>query len=371
MTKSRTRQAGIAMLLVLTTIAMATVLGLSYVCVTTVKAAGSANLLKASRSRYLAESGLHHALHLLRTNSPDIAAATQGSPLGPFYADGTEDPYVLYSQQTAPTSYTVTAKGTCRGLTRTGSVRVRLINTYESQLKALGPHSYWRLGELVGPAAWDEQGSNNARYHNGVLLGQPGVLAGDPDKAAHFDGVNDYVDLGKTTQVEGDGLTLLVWFKADDFASPMARLISKAKPPGTFSSDHLWMLRTAEVGGQMRLRFLLKTDDGVVDALDASSGDLEAGKWTFAAATYGGGYMRLYKDGEKVGQTAKTGNFDGEDEGLELDTWIGNNPGDDTSRPFHGMIDEVAIFKKRLSDDEIRALYEARIASAELLSWHE
>ncbi|MGB2823079.1 MAG: LamG-like jellyroll fold domain-containing protein [Phycisphaerae bacterium] len=371
MKKQRTRQAGIAMLLVLTTIAMATVLGLSYVCVTTVKAAGSANLLKASRSRYLAESGLHHALHLLRTNSPGIAAAMENSPLGPFHADGTDDSYVLYSQQTAPTSYTVTAKGTCRGLTRTSSVRVRLINTYESQMQALGPYHYWRLGELVGPTAWDEQGRSNGRYYNGVLFGQPGVLAGDPDKAAHFDGLNDYVDMGKTTEVDGDRLTLLVWFKADDFASPMARLISKAKPPGTFTWDHLWMLRTAEVGGEMRLRFLLKTDDGVADALDASSGDLEAGKWTFAAATYGGGYMRLYKDGEKVGQMAKTGNVDGDDEGLELDTWIGNNPGDFTSRPFHGLIDEVAIFKKRLTDDEIRALYEAWIASAKLLSWHE
>ncbi len=369
MRKSRTRQAGIAMLLVLTTIAMATVLGLSYLCVTTVKLAGSANLLHASRSRYLAESGLQHALHLLRTNSPALAGATAGSPLGPYHADGTDDSYVLYSQQIGPVQYRVTAKGTSRGLTRTSSVEVRLSSTYESQIQALGPYHYWRLGEPVGPVAWDQQARSHGQYHNGVQLGQPGALAGDPDRAAHFDGLNDYVDVGTTLGVEGHNLTFLAWFKADDFAVSNARLISKAK--STLAMDHLWLLSTVAAGGPMRLRFALKTKDGVIDILVADSGDLEAGEWTFAAATYNDHYMRLYKDGEKVGEKAKSGDVDKKLNGEEIDAWIGNNPQDDTSRPFHGLLDEMVIFKKRLTDEDIQALYEARVASVKLLAWDE
>jgi len=369
MRKSRTRQSGIAMLLVLTTIAMATVLGLSYLCVTTVKLAGSANLLHASRSRYLAESGLQHALYLLRTNSPALAGATAGNPLGPFHADGTDDSYVLYSQQTGPTTYTVTAKGTCRGLTRTSSVDVRLKSSYLDQIQALGPYHYWRLGETFGAVAWDQQGRSHGQYHNAVVLDQPGALAGDPDRAAHFDGLNDYVDVGTTEEIDGPRLTLLVWFKADDFAVPNARLLSKAK--STLATDHLWMLSTVPSGGKMRLRFVLKTKDKVADVLVGDSGDLEAGEWTFAAATYNGQHMRLYKDGEKVGEIAKSGDVDDELDDDEINAWIGNNPYNDTSRPFHGLIDEVGIFKKKLTDDQIRALYEARIASVKLLAWDE
>ena len=110
MKKSRSRQTGVAMLLVLATIALASVLGLSYLSVTTVRFAGSANLLRVARSRYLAESGLQHAMHLLRTGSPELSAATVDSPLGPFHADGTNDSYVFYRQETAPGEYLVTAR---------------------------------------------------------------------------------------------------------------------------------------------------------------------------------------------------------------------------------------------------------------------
>jgi len=265
--------------------------------------------------------------------------------------------------------YRVTAKGTSRGLRRTSSVDVRLKSSYRDQIQALVPYHYWRLGELTGPTAWDQQGRSHGQYRNGVVLGQPGALAGDPDPTAHFDGLNDYVDVGETLGVQGHNLTFLVWFKADDFAVSNARLISKAK--STVAQDHLWMVSTVASGGKMRLRFVLKTKDGVVDILIADSGDLEAGEWTFAAATYDGQFMRLYKDGEKVGEQAKSGDVDGELYGEQIHAWIANNPENDTTRPFHGLIDEVAIFKTKLTDKQIRALYEARIASVRLLAWQE
>jgi len=370
MRKPKTRQAGVAMLLVLATIAMASVLGLSYLSVTSVKFAGSANLLRATRSRYLAESGLQHAMHLLRTGSPALSAATSANPMGPFHADGTSDSYVFYHEQISPGEYRVTARATCGELTRTSTAHVRVRSDYASRLQELDPEHCWRLGELGGTVAVDQEHHSDGTYENGVLLGQFGAIGGDLDTAVGFDGFNDHVNVGEAKEVEKKQLTFLIWFKAEDFAVPSARLISKAY--GNLPQEHLWMVSTVKTGGKMRLRFRLTTKYGLTSTVVASDGDLEAGKWTFVAATYDGLRMKLYKDGEYVGLSYNFGDVEEKDPwGDKPDAWIGNNPPDDTSAPFHGLIDEVAIFKKALDMGQIESLYAARVASLDVLSWSE
>jgi hypothetical protein len=362
MSKSGHSRTGIAMLLVLVLVVVASVLGMSYLSVTTVKLAGSTNLLRASRARYLAESGLLHGLYLLRTDSPLLCGVDAHNPLGPYHADGSDDAYVLYSEPVGVLTYRLTAKGTCRGLTRTSSLTARLYSTYRDKLKSLGPLAYWRLGELSGPVADDCVASNDGTYENGVALGQPGAVCGDLDAAARFDGQNDYVDLGKL-DVGGSKLTILAWFKAEDFAVADGRIISKAI--GLDNGLHYWMISTIAVNEDMRLRFRLRTS-GLTTYLVATSGNLVADKWTFAAATYDGAYMTLYKDGEDVGNRPKSGSID---TSSITPVWIGSNPPGEPMRPFHGLIDEVVILGSCLSQDQIQSLNGARIASVKILSW--
>ena len=85
-----------------------------------------------------------------------------------------------------------------------------------------------------------------------------------------------------------------------------------------------------------------------------------------AAATYDGTKMKLYSNGEMVAQRPKLGEVDVDS---EVSAWIGANPGDAASRPVHGTIDEVAVFRRALSDSELRDLYSARVASVKVLRW--
>jgi hypothetical protein len=56
-----------------------------------------------------------------------------------------------------------------------------------------GAEAYWRLGESTGVTAADEIGVHPGTYQGSPSLGQPGVLAGDPDKATSFDGTGDTI----------------------------------------------------------------------------------------------------------------------------------------------------------------------------------
>lgn len=361
------RQRGFALMMVLVLVAVATVLALGYLSSSTVRQLGTNNLFVGMRAQYVAESGLQHGLWLLRRD-PDAMEGSQANPLGPFQLDESEDSYRFWAvQEGGPSSqvWTLSAEGTASGATRLASVKVKFIPRYEDTLEALGPLSHWRLGDSHWiDWARDSAGSNNGRYENGTQHDEDGALPHDPNSAATFDGANDYVDL-REMDISGSAMTLLAWFKTDDWDRRDARIISKAD--GTRNRDQYWTLSTKRSGGDCRLQFRLKTD-GNTHKLTADAGDIQAGEWTFAAATYDGSKMKLYQGGVFVGQRNKSGGIDTDP---SVAAWIGGNPDDPGAKPWDGQIDEVAVFERALEPEEIESLFKARLPDVEFLSWND
>lgn len=180
----------------------------------------------------------------------------------------------------------------------------------------------------------------------------PPVQAQGAGNALRFDGIDDYVTAGTPDIIASgggnNGLTISAWIKAEDFVSDMGRILTKTS--GVAEQDHYWMLSTMPSNG-IKLRFRLKTSVGGTKTLIASSGDLVPGVWTHVAAVYDGNYMILYKDGVEVGRTSKTGVI-ATNNGIAA--MIGNNAPDASSRPFHGLIEEVRLLNTGLTAQEIR-----------------
>lgn len=105
------------MLLVMLVLAVAVILGVGYLSSASIDLAGSNNLLAAARAQYLAESGLQHAMYVLRAD-PTALDGSAGSPLGPFYADESSDGYQFYAVpiKTAPGYFVVTAEAEVDGI---------------------------------------------------------------------------------------------------------------------------------------------------------------------------------------------------------------------------------------------------------------
>lgn len=203
------------------------------------------------------------------------------------------------------------------------------------------PLHWYRFHEARGAqVAKDEMGR-----HDGVYVALT---------PARFNGRDDYVNLAGL-DLAGNAMSILAWFQADDFDVNDARLISKAS--GTNNEDHYWMISTVAQGKAERLRFRLKAG-GQTTELVANFGDLSAREWIFVAAVYDGHEMRLYKNGELVGFAEKEGALDGDP---NVNAWIGDNPSGAGSRPFDGVIDEVALFDRALTPQQIAAIYRAAL----------
>jgi hypothetical protein len=196
----------------------------------------------------------------------------------------------------------------------------------------------YSMDEGSGSTVGDSSTNGYDGTNNGASWSTTGKFTG----ALDFN-PQDRVELGNLN-IPGGALTIMMWFKADDFGITDARLISKSN--GTADQSHYWMLST--ISGP-KLRFRLKTSSGGTTTLVANSGTLSAGVWTHAAVVYDGSNMIIYKDGVEVGRTAKTGSLS---TNSSIPAWIGNNP--TANKGFDGMIDEVKIFNTALSVSEIQ-----------------
>jgi hypothetical protein len=227
------------------------------------------------------------------------------------------------------------------------------VDRYAAAIVALSPLSYWRLGETAGATASDEMGVNDGTYV-GPILGAAGAMAGDPDLSADFDGTNDYVNTG-TFDVAGTGVALTAWINLDTATINDGRIITKAL--GTAESDHLWMLSTFDDGTALRLRSRVQAG-GTTTTLIATTGEVELGRWHHAAMTYDGSMMVLYLDGVVVG--SRQHDVEGPvDSAPTAEVWIGDSPATAGVKPIDGRIDDVAVFERALTVDEIQVLYAA------------
>ena len=212
--------------------------------------------------------------------------------------------------------------------------------------------AYWRFDEGSGTIAQDISGYDR----HGIVEGATWVTI-----AAPLDGVAlDFEYEHSTDRVEvspfdvtGEGITIAAWINAESFSQGDARIVSKAT--GSGPDEHWWMLSTIwDVQGGIGLRFRLKTN-GSTTTLIAHSGVLNTEEWTQVAATWDGSSMRLYKNGEVVGNTPKGGTLTS---GPLVKIAIGNQSADAQGglRPFDGVIDEVRIYDRALKQEEIQAL---------------
>ena len=211
---------------------------------------------------------------------------------------------------------------------------------------------WWKLDDGTGTVTVDSSGNG----FDGVFVGDPEWVAGKFGSGLSFDGQGgERVSIGNL-DVDAGGISLTCWFFADTLDTPGQdpRMISKAFGGGT--DDHIWLMSSSRQGGEKRLRFRLKTNDGgAVTTLIGDQGAgvrvLPVGEWAHAAATWDGTTMRVYINGIETGSADRGGTAVFTDPAVGAA--FGNQPVGGENRPWDGVLDDVRIYTKALTVDEI------------------
>jgi hypothetical protein len=248
-------------------------------------------------------------------------------------------------------------------------------------IEKLGPLSYWRLGDASTTTALDEYGGHDGTLHNGAALD-----GGSPfrcNTAAVFDGANDFIEIPHHKAFEIDQGTICFWFYTEDAAREQGLIAKNAAGRG--NGGHLEVYLT---GGAPRVLLQSTSTDYYL-----WSGNIQSRQWYFIAVCFGPSGMRLYVNdvymdgnsypgglGDSSQSAAKLVADPGNTEPLAIGvrthlTAEGSLVGWD--RPLEGMIDELAIYTRVLSTDELNTIYNkgAKLAphtmSPALKSWRQ
>jgi len=205
---------------------------------------------------------------------------------------------------------------------------VPMRTSYPAAVLADQPTSYWRLGDVDGPAARDLVGKEPAVALGGVRFGIEGALRNDRDTAASFDGTGR-IDLGPVTTPR----TVELWAKTGE---------PREAP---FFSNRSALAQFADVG-----TFLRWTQ--VFDDFRLNGGSPIADqRWHHIVYTYSGVTGRIYVDGK----------LDAENTWITVEGTAPASLGYDVPLGIHlkGSLDEVAIYDHPLSAAQVQRHYRA------------
>lgn len=200
----------------------------------------------------------------------------------------------------------------------------------------------------------DQEGLNNATLMNGATF-----APGEVGQAFQFDGVDDVAQVTDSDSLKLTGsMTIEAWVRVD------------AYPQSVVGHGEIFF-RGDDRTGLDPYSLSIEPDGSVqfqIQSLTAVAqvrAAIPLGQFMHVAATLddASGVMRLYINGELQAQTETTVRPFGDlDPASNPGVGIGNNggfPGTTQNRPFDGLIDELTIYNRALSPDEVQRIYAA------------
>lgn len=200
----------------------------------------------------------------------------------------------------------------------------------------------------------DIKGTNNGILRNGANANGAGKVG----KAFNLDGFDDYIEIPDSPSLRPTSLTVDAWVKFDSLETPGALqpglqyiVFRKNSRDSEFEGFTLNKMR---VNGSDRLCFGVTSAYGT-QVFACSLDNVSIGTFYHVAGTYDGNTVKFYLNGTLQDQ---------KNSGFPIDygsrpIFIGSTGEPVNDGKFQGVIDEVEIFSRALTDTEIRAIFNA------------
>ncbi|MBV8761658.1 MAG: LamG domain-containing protein [Deltaproteobacteria bacterium] len=175
-------------------------------------------------------------------------------------------------------------------------------------------------------------------------------VAGHISAAMRFDGVDDCVYLAATAAMQPPQFTIAIWANEDSPLGMRECQVSKRADNGGGMPMNSWQLETTATPAQEA--FTSYHGGAGNDQITSGASAIQGQTWQHIVATYDGLNERFYVDGVRQNSVGNSSPvyFDGHDIALGCDDNNGN------SEHYQGMLDELRIYNRALSQAEVQAL---------------
>jgi len=209
---------------------------------------------------------------------------------------------------------------------------------YSTAVLADGPLAYWRFEETAGVSANDSSGNaRNGDYITGATLGASVGIA-RLGQAVWLQTTTDGVVSQSNAWSNVATLSAEAWIQPDSVTGPEDMII--------IDKGEVWNL---VIDPQGKPAFHL-----VGDVTVRAAAAVQAGQTYHLVGTFGNGSVKLYMNGHLVGEATTSFNLDIRDNPVHVGRGLSS-----VRFEVYGVIDEVAIYDKVLSPDDVLRHYNA------------
>ena len=207
-------------------------------------------------------------------------------------------------------------------------------------------------GSLILSLSFDELNGCTVNDHsqygnNGELVGNPTLVEGKFGKALKFNGRSDWVEIPHDNSLTVDkNVTVMAWIKTSRHGGPNGApsqcIVAKSNNPRSYS------LYTEKVGGALHL--------SISDSRGSySHRNVALNRWQHVAAQVDNGMHRYWINGKSAGVYPVDASLPGRADTASVRVGYGHDtrPPNAPDRHFLGLIDELRIWNRALSHDEI------------------
>ncbi len=208
---------------------------------------------------------------------------------------------------------------------------------------------YLPFDEGTGRTAKDISSYNNP----GTVVGGAAWVAGVKGTALEFVS-GSRVTISEIPEYDVTAaVSLLAWVKTNSVPN-WARVIDKSQ----WQTTGFDLVLTQNVG-LPRLEFFVNNTTSLVDGTTVVADN----EWHFIVGTFGNKTLRMYVDGKREGEAPSAGQVD-----INPNNWplmIGAESSSNGGQQYFGSIDEVAMYNRALSADEVMKVFQGGMALPE------
>jgi len=223
---------------------------------------------------------------------------------------------------------------------------------------ALPLKACWHMDEGSGGTVYDNSGNGN----DGTIYGATWTNSGRFGKALDFDGVDDYVQIPNGASLNfsaGEGWTFRAWVKTSDSYGVIISFRDSVNDNPVIDLAVGYNGAATNVGHFIPL---MRYDNGSGLAYFSSTMNIADNLWHHVAFIYNPSLAKIfaYVDGYvwERPQTAQGSITTSDDRAIGRESrWVRTGHGNPDRRYLAGTIDEVLIFKRALTSEEIFDIY--------------